>query len=197
MGWLEPMEQLNGDVAFRSQRVGIIIAHPDDEAMFFVPSIHGLRGRHELYLLCLSTGNFAGLGRRRRQELLASGEVLGIPTQRIECLDDPKLQDGMEVKWNPAAVSARVQEFVQKHSLNCLVTFDGKGISGHPNHCATYKGVELALSTINSSIRYSGQRNIHSQEPQVKNDIPAVVGYSLVSLPWICKYLGIALAYRR
>lgn len=46
-----------------------VIAHPDDEAMFFVPSIVNLRQNNRLYLLCLSTGNFAGLGRIREKEL--------------------------------------------------------------------------------------------------------------------------------
>jgi N-acetylglucosaminylphosphatidylinositol deacetylase len=40
-----------------------VIAHPDDEAMFFVPSILSLREKNKLWLLCLSNGDAAGLGR--------------------------------------------------------------------------------------------------------------------------------------
>ena len=49
-----------------------VIAHPDDEAMFFVPSITQLRTTNDLYLLCLSNGNFDGLGKIREKELHAS-----------------------------------------------------------------------------------------------------------------------------
>jgi len=57
-----------------------VIAHPDDEAMFFVPSIVQLRQPHlhnKLYLLCLSNGNFDGLGKIREKELHASARYLG------------------------------------------------------------------------------------------------------------------------
>ena len=39
--------------------VAIIISHPDDEAMFFAPVIKELKEQNRnIYLLCLSTGNF-------------------------------------------------------------------------------------------------------------------------------------------
>jgi N-acetylglucosaminylphosphatidylinositol deacetylase len=52
-----------------------VIAHPDDEAMFFVPSILSLRNTgNKLHLLCLSTGNFGGQGKVREKELHASAK---------------------------------------------------------------------------------------------------------------------------
>jgi N-acetylglucosaminylphosphatidylinositol deacetylase len=47
----------------------IVIAHPDDEAMFFVPTIKYLRKYNNISLLCLSNGNATGLGRIREKEL--------------------------------------------------------------------------------------------------------------------------------
>src|SRR5688500_2778006 len=53
----------------------VIIAHPDDECMFFGPTIVSLmnrrRGRDKVYLLCLSTGDYYGkeYGPKRKQEL--------------------------------------------------------------------------------------------------------------------------------
>ena len=36
-----------------------VTAHPDDECMFFSPTIYGLqKDGWEVYLLCLSTGNY-------------------------------------------------------------------------------------------------------------------------------------------
>jgi N-acetylglucosaminylphosphatidylinositol deacetylase len=54
-----------------------VIAHPDDEAMFFVPSIRRLREHNKLYLLCLGNGDGAGLGRIREKELIQSAKYLG------------------------------------------------------------------------------------------------------------------------
>lgn len=71
-----------------------VIAHPDDEAMFFVPSILSLREKNKLFMLCLSNGNFAGLGNIREKELERSCEELRFhktPT----VVEDQDLQDGM------------------------------------------------------------------------------------------------------
>jgi LmbE family N-acetylglucosaminyl deacetylase len=39
-------------------RTLLVIAHPDDESMFFVPTIDGLvASNREVFVLCLSTGN--------------------------------------------------------------------------------------------------------------------------------------------
>lgn len=47
------------DVRFpECKRVLFVIAHPDDESMFFGPTILALTKRSEVYLLCLSNGKF-------------------------------------------------------------------------------------------------------------------------------------------
>ena len=39
----------------------LVIAHPDDECMFFTPTLLGLQSQNVVvHVLCLSTGNFAG-----------------------------------------------------------------------------------------------------------------------------------------
>jgi GlcNAc-PI de-N-acetylase len=43
----------------------VVIAHPDDEAMFFTPCLRELSTQRPLHVLCLSTGDFAGLGQVR------------------------------------------------------------------------------------------------------------------------------------
>lgn len=67
-------------------RVLLLTAHPDDECMFFAPTvlaltthdIPALGSKPELFSLCLSIGDADGLGDIRRQELALSLEVLGI-----------------------------------------------------------------------------------------------------------------------
>lgn len=51
-------------------KILLVIAHPDDECMFFLPTLLALRRSHlALYLLCLSTGNAYGKGDVRLHEL--------------------------------------------------------------------------------------------------------------------------------
>lgn len=65
----------------RNKRVCLLIAHPDDEAMFFAPAVLALArpelGNH-VKILCLSSGDAEGLGETRKAELVKSGLVLGL-----------------------------------------------------------------------------------------------------------------------
>ncbi|XP_068585541.1 N-acetylglucosaminyl-phosphatidylinositol de-N-acetylase isoform X2 [Cebidichthys violaceus] len=66
----------------------IVTAHPDDECMFFAPTIVQLVELNaNVHLLCLSAGNYYNQGAQRKQELLNSCAVLGIPDSRITILD--------------------------------------------------------------------------------------------------------------
>ena len=127
----------------------LVIAHPDDEAMFFVPTINVLVNNGTaaepagslLYILCLSNGNGAGLGAVRAKEMVDSAKVRGLPTTRVRVLDDPALQAGMDITWAATAVAKRVQEAVEEWGISKILTFDDYGVSWHPNHIDTYRGV--------------------------------------------------------
>jgi hypothetical protein len=41
-------------------RAALIVAHPDDEAMFFGPLLRSLRHTHDVYVLCLCSGDYDG-----------------------------------------------------------------------------------------------------------------------------------------
>ena len=82
-------------------RVLFLTAHPDDEVMFFAPTILSLQldkpsakdkegtSRHALaYSLCLSTGDADGLGAVRVKELENSLDILSIPKGRRWLVDD-------------------------------------------------------------------------------------------------------------
>ena len=125
----------------------LVIAHPDDECMFFTPTLLGLQRQGvAVHVLCLSTGNFAGLGATRALELRASCAALGVLASHVHCLDDPQLPDGPSHAWPPARIAAIVRRHCHETGLSRLVTFDSGGVSGHPNHVAVYDGVRLLLS---------------------------------------------------
>lgn len=126
---------------FSKKKFGLIIAHPDDESMFFAPTITSLReNSNEVHLLCLSTGNLYGFAKSREHELKKAGDFLKLNS--IEIIDDEKLQDGFKNKWDSKMIQNYVNIFVEKNKLDVLITFDDYGISGHPNHIDISNGVE-------------------------------------------------------
>ena len=53
-----------------------VLAHPDDETVFFTPTVMSMREESNLYLLVLSNGNYEGLGKIREKEMQKAAEVL-------------------------------------------------------------------------------------------------------------------------
>lgn len=62
-------------------------AHPDDEAMFFLPTIMSLQ-KYKIHLLCLSNGNYDKLGEIREKELKKCCDYLKF--DKLEIITDNK-----------------------------------------------------------------------------------------------------------
>lgn len=134
----------------RSTQALLVTAHPDDECMFFAPTILNLvESKVDLHLLCLSTGNYNNQGPRRKRELLDSCKVLGIPSSNVAIIDNKELPDDPSVQWSTALISSLILKHIQNYTISLVLTFDGRGVSGHANHIAIYK----ALSHLASSGR--------------------------------------------
>ena len=80
----------------KAANVLLLTAHPDDECMFFAPTLLALQEATSasqpaprLHSLCLSVGNADGLGDVRRHELARSLDVLGIGEGRRWVVDHP------------------------------------------------------------------------------------------------------------
>lgn len=124
------------------QNVLFVTAHPDDECMFFAPTIKSmLRAGNPVYLVCLSKGDYEGLGDVRKKELIASCSKLGIYPSRVTIVDDEKFRDGPENNWSVSELAERILGVIKRVNANAVVTFDGSGVSGHPNHIALYKAI--------------------------------------------------------
>ncbi|OMO98306.1 N-acetylglucosaminyl phosphatidylinositol deacetylase [Corchorus olitorius] len=149
---------LNNGPAFQKRNVLLVVAHPDDESMFFSPTISYLTSRgHNLYLLCLSVGNADGLGSIRKDELYRACAVHKVQLQQVKVLDHPDLQDGFGLVWNHDLLAKIIAEEVHSHGIDVLITFDSYGISGHCNHRDVHYGVRKFLLD-------SSPRNIEAWE---------------------------------
>ncbi|KAG6580275.1 N-acetylglucosaminyl phosphatidylinositol de-N-acetylase [Phytophthora cinnamomi] len=182
------------------KRALIVTAHPDDESMFFLPLVHSLQQPQEgsndkwvTHLLCLSRGNFDGLGDIRVKELKACATYIGLSTDHVKVLEDPKLQDGMKNQWDVAHVATVVTEYVEKNKIDAVFTFDDYGVSGHANHIATHYGVKRAVREMQEKCAAFAEGDADS-----KKQMKVVRGWALESTNILRKYVGVldaALSY--
>ncbi|KAG5912747.1 hypothetical protein E4U42_001922 [Claviceps africana] len=153
--------------ALRNKRICLLIAHPDDEAMFFAPTVLALTrpetGNH-VKILCLSTGDADGLGETRRKELVKSGMHLGLRGEGdVFVVDDPtNFPDSMATAWDETSIanllcSAFAPQLARQRTdgaagptanIDVLITFDAHGVSSHPNHISLYHGARAFVSML-------------------------------------------------
>ncbi|XP_028035266.1 N-acetylglucosaminyl-phosphatidylinositol de-N-acetylase [Bombyx mandarina] len=128
--------------ALGAKRVLIVIAHPDDECMFFGPTIFRLCEQGtDVHILCLSNGNFEGKSQVRRKELWSACQELGVPVENICLINDTRLQDSPKVQWPVPVIAKLIHHQLESLAVDTLVTFDRGGVSSHPNHSAVFYAV--------------------------------------------------------
>jgi len=165
----------------------IVTAHPDDECLFFAPSILGVLDRnHQIKggLLVMSTGNNYGIGETRKQELRASCASLGIDGGRCVALDDPSLQDDPKAWWDTDLIQKHVAQHVKKWSIDAIITFDAGGVSGHINHRAVSAAIRAyASSDSNAPAAYMVTTTTLLRKYTILGDLP------LTALPFAWRIL--------
>merc|ERR1712129_240631 len=50
--------------------------------------------------------------------------------------------DDINTYWNGKSIIKYVDEYVEEKDIQIIFTFDGKGISGHPNHCSIFNALQ-------------------------------------------------------
>lgn len=108
----------------------LVIAHPDDECLFFSPILLSLRS--SISILCLSNGN-----NHRSEEFIRSCQQLHIKQYKI--IDDQiHLKDSQKVFWSSDAILGHVKQAIDRWQISTIISFDSYGISGHKNHSSIY-----------------------------------------------------------
>ncbi|KAF8934524.1 putative deacetylase LmbE-like domain-containing protein [Dissophora ornata] len=128
----------------------LVIAHPDDEVMFFGPTLAELtRPEHgnTVRVLCMSSGNHDGIGETRKKELVASCKSFGIRESHVTILEREELKDGPKELWDPSLVGDQMNLYAKKHNIETIITFDDRGVSSHINHVACYVGLTYFIQT--------------------------------------------------
>ena len=128
----------------------IVTAHPDDECMFFAPTILSISKSHphSVFVVCLSNGNFYGSGVQRESEFSASLDILGISKENRILIDEPSLQDGPSNNWDYTVITDIVLKLVETKQIRNILTFDDYGVSGHRNHCDIAKALYSSRSKL-------------------------------------------------
>lgn len=131
----------------------LVVAHPDDESLFFSPTLRVLQRRYnvDINLLVFSHGNHAGLGDIRAKELHGSCQTLKISEERCISLDLPNVQDNPKVWWSEEKLIPILNEYIYKWSIDILVSFDHNGVSGHINHRAVGSAVNTLIQSKNNT----------------------------------------------
>jgi N-acetylglucosaminylphosphatidylinositol deacetylase len=125
-----------------NQRCLLVIAHPDDETMFFGPTIRRLlKSNVNIFILSISCGNADGLGTIRKRELGAAVQKLGVTSDNLTILDFQEYPDG-NVKWEIEKLSRIILHYIEKIDCNLAITFDSGGISGHSNHISCFHALQ-------------------------------------------------------
>lgn len=127
----------------KNQSVCLIIAHPDDECMFFSPIMRQLskQAAIRIHVLCLTIGDFYGKGSQRVAELRASCQNL-IPNCSDITISDRLPDTSEQNAWDMNLCQSLISEYVKKHSIDLIVTFDSYGVSGHTNHRSTHQAIQ-------------------------------------------------------
>lgn len=146
---LETLQRSSGESIRKhfSNNTLLIVAHPDDETMFFGPMILNLLDNNKyLDILCLSDGGSDNLGLQRKQEFKSVMEKLG-PLANLKIITDDHLLDGTDQHWDVDDVAYHIDKYIrfkrdQSEAVNTIVSFDSYGVSGHDNHRSIFRALK-------------------------------------------------------
>ncbi|KAF9162678.1 N-acetylglucosaminyl-phosphatidylinositol de-N-acetylase [Actinomortierella ambigua] len=181
--------------------IALVIAHPDDEVMFFGPTLAELTRpeyNNQVRVLCLSSGNHDGLGDIRKKELVNSLKTFGLRENHLTILDREDLKDGPKEMWDLSLVGDQMNLFAKKHAIETLITFDERGVSGHTNHIACFLGLSYFVRTFKdrTTVKYCYVLKTVSLLRKYISilDLPATMLFTEALLPLVSQITGVGAA---
>jgi N-acetylglucosaminylphosphatidylinositol deacetylase len=152
------------------KKVLFITAHPDDESMFFSPTISSLReAGWELHILCMSHS-----GDIRKEELRNAVNSMGFRYSNVHIRN---YEDGFDSKLNLSDVADDIVEVAKDFDM--IVSFDGMGVTQHPNHIAVYQAYRKAAKRILNDYPHTKLLVLDSMSPLTRflGPIPFIFTY--------------------
>lgn len=115
----------------------LLIAHPDDESMFFSPFLF----YNSPYILCLSKCEVYNKKTTRQKELET---LCKSRNWNFECLDYVDAGD-----WSEYKIAIDVLTYCVNHNIKNIITFDKDGVSSHKNHISCHKAMKRLQNHLN------------------------------------------------
>ncbi len=146
----------------------LVTAHPDDESMFFIPTLKNLRDAPNVHVLCLSNGDYrdASDGPTRTREMHDACSLIGIRngmggarSRSVTVVNDERMRDGPDEVWSPDLVSDAVLEHIRGAVTPSAFVGGNDGASGKPAHDYL---LSSDPSNVDESWRYAEKREQQS-----------------------------------
>ena len=159
------------------KNVCLVVAHPDDECMFFGPIIRQLsKNANNIYVLCMTTGNFDGKGALRTNELHKScANLIGSDLNNIKIVNESELPDNPKANWNKDLCASIIQNYINDNKIDVMITFDAYGVSSHPNHCFLYTAIKSLQLNENIETFYLQTINVFRKYSFLFDIIPSLI----------------------
>ena len=140
----------------KTKSILLIIAHPDDEILYWTPTIKELKSLNlKLKILCLSNGNNKNNGEKRTEEFKKVSKYLKLEDNEI--INDIELQNSKKKYWDEKIVSEKISFFLNENKdIETILTFDEDGIINHPNHISCYNGLVYYIKNHRDDIKDKG-----------------------------------------
>lgn len=177
----------------------LVIAHPDDESMFFGPSILELSKKNysnNFHIICLSNGDYDNLGEIRYNEFIKSSSILGLNPSNVKIYDAQNggFNDNINENWDLLKLEKLILNSLENDlklnkSIVNFLTFDKLGVSNHPNHKSIYYGLNKLIKNLQ---HFSSLTNTKSDN-QIDTDY-SVLENKQVNL-WTLRTLPVYLKY--
>jgi LmbE family N-acetylglucosaminyl deacetylase len=132
-------------------------AHPDDEALLTAGTLAAAAADGHRVVIVVATSGESGLaageptseqlGRRRREELMASGKSIGVSRLVVLGHADSGLHRGQRVDdgrvtfsdLDPHVVAYELAALLRDEDADVLTTYDAAGGYGHPDHIQVHQ----------------------------------------------------------